>query len=57
MHELLAQIGLEAERVRMINTSSAMAGHFVAQAKEMVEKIESLGPNPLRAHDALNKNR
>jgi coenzyme F420-reducing hydrogenase delta subunit len=35
----------------MVNTSSAMAGHFVAQAKEMVEKIESLGPNPLRFHN------
>jgi len=45
---LLQQIGLEAERVRMFNMSSAMAGGFAAAAKEMTEKIGELGPNPLR---------
>jgi len=45
---LLAEIGLEPGRVRMFNLSSAMAGEFVAAAKDMTETIEDLGSNPLR---------
>ncbi len=45
---LLAQIGLEPERVEMFNMSSAMAAEFAARAKEMAERIGMLGPNPLR---------
>jgi F420-non-reducing hydrogenase iron-sulfur subunit len=44
----LEQIGLERERVRMFNLSSAMAGHFAQAAAEMAEQIAALGPNPLR---------
>jgi len=32
----------------MYNMSAAMAGEFVAKAKEMTEIIKALGPNPLR---------
>ncbi|MEW6716501.1 MAG: hydrogenase iron-sulfur subunit [Chloroflexota bacterium] len=46
--ELLVQIGFEPERVEMYNLSSAMANKFAEMAKEMVEKISTLGPNPLR---------
>ena len=42
-------IGLEAERVRMFNLSSAMAGAFAEAATEMTEQITALGPSPLRA--------
>lgn len=45
---LLEQIGLEPDRVRMFNISSAMAGRFVQAATEMTEHISNLGPNPLR---------
>ena len=45
---LLAQIGLEPERVRMFNMSSAMAGEFAQAAMEMSEQIKKLGPSPLR---------
>lgn len=48
LQKLLEQIGLEAQRVRMYNMSSAMAGQFAAAAKEMTEQITALGPNPLR---------
>ena len=48
MKDLLINIGLEPERVRMFNLSSAMAGQFVDATKEMAEKIEELGVNPLR---------
>jgi coenzyme F420-reducing hydrogenase delta subunit len=44
----LEQIGLEPERMRMFNLSSAMAGQFAAAATEMTEAIIVLGPNPLR---------
>jgi coenzyme F420-reducing hydrogenase delta subunit len=45
---LLEQIGLEPERIRMVNISAAMAGEFVAVAEEMTEVITNLGPNPLK---------
>lgn len=47
--KLLAQIGLEPERVEMFNMSSAMAAEFAARVKEMSERIRGLGPSPLRA--------
>jgi F420-non-reducing hydrogenase iron-sulfur subunit len=48
LQTLLENIGLEPERVRMYNLSSAMAARFVEVAKEMAETIGSLGKNPLR---------
>jgi F420-non-reducing hydrogenase iron-sulfur subunit len=46
--ELLAQIGLEPDRVRMFNMSSAMPGEFAKAATEMSERVIELGPSPLR---------
>ena len=48
MADLLDQIGLGRERVRMVNLSSAMAIQFAGYVEEMTEKIRELGPNPLR---------
>ena len=48
MQDVLRSIGLEPERVQMFNVSSAMAGRFAEATKEMTEKVETLGPNPLR---------
>ncbi len=48
VQDVLRSIGLEPERVQMFNLSSAMAGRFAEATKEMTEKIEELGPNPLR---------
>jgi coenzyme F420-reducing hydrogenase delta subunit len=48
IRHVIDEIGLEAERVRMFNLSSAMAGGFVDAAEEMTTTIERLGPNPLR---------
>jgi coenzyme F420-reducing hydrogenase delta subunit len=39
---------MQPDRVRMVNLSAAMAGAFVEAVTEMAERIESLGPNPLR---------
>jgi len=44
---LLAEIGMEGDRVRMYNLSSGEAPTFAAYAREMTEHIRSLGPNPL----------
>jgi coenzyme F420-reducing hydrogenase delta subunit len=44
---LLDQIGLNGERVRMVNLSAAMGARFAEVATEFVEKIKELGPNPL----------
>jgi coenzyme F420-reducing hydrogenase delta subunit len=48
--DLLAEIGLEPERVEMFNMSAAMAAEFAAAATEMTERIAEMGPNPLRVH-------
>ncbi len=49
---LLKEIGLEPERLRMINVSAGMGVQFAEHAKEMAEAIAALGPNPLRARRA-----
>jgi len=46
--ELLDQIGLGHERLRMVNLSAAMAPAFVERVNEMIETVRRLGPNPLR---------
>jgi coenzyme F420-reducing hydrogenase delta subunit len=48
IQDLLKQIGLEPERVRMANLSAAMAGRFVELACEMTDSITAIGPNPLK---------
>ncbi len=44
---LLEEIGLEPQRVRMINISAAMGEQFVIEVTNFVEAIEALGPSPL----------
>jgi F420-non-reducing hydrogenase iron-sulfur subunit len=46
--ELLRSVGLEAERVRMFNMSSAMANRWAAAVTEMDAAVRQLGPSPLR---------
>jgi len=46
LQSLITEIGLDAERVRMFQLSSAQAGEFVHIAEEMTNQIEKLGPNP-----------
>ncbi len=48
VQELLTQIGLEPERIRMFHLSSAMAGAFAEAAVNMTNQITTLGPSPLR---------
>ncbi len=50
---LLEAIGLEPERIRMFNMSSAMGKQFAEAATEMAEQISALGPSPLRRPEAV----
>jgi len=48
VHCLLKEIGLEPERVRMCNLSSAMGTRWAEIVQETDTAIRALGPNPLR---------
>ncbi len=43
---LLAEIGLERERLRMVNIGAADARQFADIIKDMVETVRKLGPAP-----------
>ncbi len=45
--ELMAESGLEMERLRMVNVSAANAPLFAKIIREMVETVRKLGPSPL----------
>jgi len=45
--ELLKELGLSPERIRMVNISAAMARPFVDIVNDMVETIKGLGQSPL----------
>jgi coenzyme F420-reducing hydrogenase delta subunit len=46
--DLLEEIGIEKERLRMVNISAAMARPLADTITDMVETIRKLGPSPLR---------
>jgi coenzyme F420-reducing hydrogenase delta subunit len=46
VRSLLPDIGLDSERVRMVNVSAAMGGLFAELAAEFAETVKALGPNP-----------
>jgi F420-non-reducing hydrogenase iron-sulfur subunit len=52
LRDMLDEIGVGRERLRMVNLSAAMAPTFVQRVNEIVQTIEGLGPNPLKALDA-----
>ena len=56
MRKLLKSIGLEGQRIQMINLSSAMGGQFAFAAAELTAEIQRLGPNPLGKNASLNDN-
>ena len=49
IREILDEIGVGRDRLRMINLSAAMAPTFVECVRQTVEAVRSLGPSPLRA--------
>jgi F420-non-reducing hydrogenase iron-sulfur subunit len=57
VRELLAEIGLEPERLEMFNLSSAEGGRFAEIVTTMVERIRALGGSPLRLEpDRIERN-
>jgi len=46
--DILAEAGLEAERLRMVNVSAASAQKFAEYVREMVETVRKLGPARLK---------
>lgn len=44
---LLAEVGIEPERVAMYNLSSAMGGRFAEIVEEMTAKVKELGPTSI----------
>jgi len=48
IREMLAEIGVGDQRLKMVNLSAAMAPTFVESVQEMVETVKALGPSPLR---------
>ena len=54
--DLLEEIGIEKERLRMVNISAAMARPLADTITDMVETIRKLGPNPLRNSELRTPN-
>lgn len=50
--DLLRQVGIEPERVRMFNMSSAMARRWADAVEAMHTTVKQLGPSPLRRRRA-----
>ena len=48
IREVLDQIGIGADRLRMVNLSAAMAPTFVQRVQEIVQTVQELGPNPIK---------
>jgi coenzyme F420-reducing hydrogenase delta subunit len=54
--DLLAEIGIEKERLRMVNISAAMGRPLVDIITNMIETVRALGPNPLKSTNGNKKN-
>ena len=48
IREMLAEIGVGDERLKMVNLSAAMAPTFVESVQQMVNTVRTLGPSPLK---------
>ncbi len=46
--DVLAEAGIEGERLEMFNLSSAEGNRFAEIVQQMTERIKELGPNPIR---------
>jgi F420-non-reducing hydrogenase iron-sulfur subunit len=48
LRQMLDEIGIGGERLKMVNLSAAMAPVFVERVREIVDTVRTLGPNPLK---------
>lgn len=54
---LLAEVGLEPERVEFFHIPASAGSLFAQRAEEMTQRARQLGPNPLRAQKGLVESR
>ncbi|MFH2011350.1 MAG: hydrogenase iron-sulfur subunit [Pseudomonadota bacterium] len=54
---LLAEIGIEKERLQMVNISAAMGRPLVDIIINMIETVRALGPNPLKLTNGDQKDK
>lgn len=47
VHDILGQINIGPDRIRMYNLSAGEGAKFAAFANEFVEQIQELGPSPI----------
>lgn len=50
--DLLVEIGIEEDRIHMVNISAAMARPLADTITDMVETVRKLGPNPIERNGA-----
>lgn len=55
--QLLAEVGLEPERLEFFHIPASAGTLFAQRAKEMTERARRLGPNPLRTKRGLAEGR
>jgi F420-non-reducing hydrogenase iron-sulfur subunit len=55
LREMLAEMGLEPERLRMVNVSASMARPLADIITDMVETVRKLGPSPVRLNGERSK--
>ena len=48
---MLEEIGIEKERLRMVNVSAAMGRPLAEIITDMVETVRKLGPSPIKTQD------
>ena len=53
--ELLEEIGIQKERLRMVNVSAAMARPLADIIIDMVETVRQFGPNPINQNGTLTE--
>jgi F420-non-reducing hydrogenase iron-sulfur subunit len=46
--KLIAQLGLDERRVKMVFVSAAEGDKFAAEVNKFAEEIRAIGPNPIR---------
>ena len=55
IRQMLDEVGVGGERLKMVNLSAAMAPTFVERVQEMVKAVKALGPNPLKEPKQLER--
>jgi F420-non-reducing hydrogenase iron-sulfur subunit len=56
VQRILEELGIEPDRVKMFNLSSAMGLRFAEIAREMTQEIRELGPSPVQPYPKTDQN-